>query len=80
MWEFLQTPTAQVIISLAVLAVFVVIGVYVVLRFRGFSDGDEQSIQETFTILMLRVNCLIAKTRDAPITRRVKRMFPIAFY
>jgi len=49
MWEFLQTPTAQVIISLAVLAVLVVLGVYVVLRFRGFSDEDRQSARETYT-------------------------------
>jgi len=47
--EFLQTTTAQVIISLAVLAVFVVVGVYVVLRFRDFSDGDEQSAHDTYT-------------------------------
>ena len=49
MSEFLHTPTAQVILSLAVLAVFVVIGVYVVLRFRGFSDEDEQSANQTYT-------------------------------
>jgi uncharacterized membrane protein len=47
--EFLQTTTAQVIISLAVLAVFVVVGVYVVLRFRDFSDRDEQSAHDTYT-------------------------------
>jgi uncharacterized membrane protein len=47
--EFLQTPTAQVILSLAVLAILVVIGVYVVLRFRGFSDEDEQSANQTYT-------------------------------
>ena len=49
MSEFLHTTTAQVIISLAVLAVFVVVGVYIVLRFRGFSDGDKQSAHETYT-------------------------------
>lgn len=48
MSEFLHTPTAQVILSLAVLAVFVVIGVYVVLRFRGFSDEDEQTAHKTY--------------------------------
>lgn len=49
MWEFLQTPTAQVIISLAVLAVLVVLGVYIVLRFRGFSDEDRHTSQDTYT-------------------------------
>ena len=49
MWDFLQTPVAQLIISLAVLAILVVIGVYVVLRFRGFSDDDRPSAQDTFT-------------------------------
>jgi len=43
MSEFLQTPMVQVILSLAVLAIFVVIGVYVVLRFRDSIEDDETS-------------------------------------
>lgn len=40
MIEFVQTPQARLVISLGILAILSVIGIYVVRRFR---DGTEQS-------------------------------------
>lgn len=41
MVEFLQTPTAKLVVSIAGLLVLTVIGYYVVLRFRGETEQDE---------------------------------------
>lgn len=49
MLDFLQTPTAKVVLMLAVLVVLVIVGVYVVLRFRGFNDDDVAEPQDVLT-------------------------------
>ncbi len=43
MIEFLRSPQARLVISLAILAILSVIGVYVVRRFRGESEDTETS-------------------------------------
>ena len=45
MQEILSTPTAQVVIGIAGLAMMVTIGTYVVLRFRDNSDDAESSVE-----------------------------------
>ena len=43
MTEFLQTPQARLVISLAILAILSIIGLYLVRRFRGESEDAETS-------------------------------------
>ena len=43
MTEFLQTPQARLVISLAILAILSIIGLYLVRRFRGESEDAEPS-------------------------------------
>ncbi len=43
MTEFLQTPQARLVISLAILAILSIIGLYFVRRFRGESEDAETS-------------------------------------
>ena len=43
MLDFLQTPTGKVVISLSLLAILVVVGVYVILKVRGQMRDDHQS-------------------------------------
>ena len=50
--EFLDTTTARIIINLTLLAILILIGIYVVLRFRDSTGDDETSSQ------------LISKFRD----------------
>ena len=43
MIEFLRSPQTRLVISLAILAILSVIGVYVVRRYRGESEDTETS-------------------------------------
>lgn len=45
MQEFLQSNTAQVVISLAGMAILVALGTYVVLKFRDSTDSTESDIE-----------------------------------
>jgi len=49
MWEFLATPAAQAVISGTVLVALLVLGYYIVRRFRDRIDEDEHPLDEVLT-------------------------------
>ncbi len=49
MLDFLQTPTGKVVIMLSLLAILVIVGVYVVLKFRGRIGNDQPNAQDMMT-------------------------------
>lgn len=49
MQEFLTTPTARLVLWVAVLLVIMAIGYYVVRRFRDRTDHDQQTASDLLT-------------------------------
>ena len=49
MWKFLGTPSAQAVISVAVLATVLVVAYYIVRSFGDRSDNDGQTLDKALT-------------------------------
>ena len=49
MWEFLATPPAQAVMSVAVLLILIAIGFYLVRRFAYRADEDQPDTHEHLT-------------------------------